>query len=95
MIPRLVLSSLLLTMLYILLGISNQIEVLDCIVMRDLPEGVFRKAAIVTEIQKKLHHREPMAEAADVRPEKQTVLEFRQKTRGIRMVAIQNHIRVR
>ena len=36
-----------------------------------------------------------MAEAADVRPEKQTVLEFRQKTRGIRMVAIQNHIRVR
>ena len=95
MIPRLVLSSLLLTMLYILLGISNQIEVFDCIVMCNLPEGVFRKAAIVTELQKKLHHREPMAEAADVRSEKQTVLEFRQKTRGIRMVAIQNHIRVR
>ena len=95
MIPRLVLSSLLLTMSYILLSILNQIKVFDCIVMRDLPEGVIRKAAVVTELQKKLHHREPMAEAADVRPEKQTVLEFRQKTGGIRMVAIQNHIRVR
>ena len=63
--------------------------------MSDLSEGVFRKAAIVTELQKKLHHREPMVEAADVRPEKQTVLKFRQKTCGIRMVAIQNHIRVR
>ena len=63
--------------------------------MGDFPEGVFRKTAVVTELQKKLHHRESMAEAADVRPEKQTVLEFRQKTRGIRMIAIQNHIRVR
>ena len=63
--------------------------------MRDLPEGVFRKAAVVTELQKKLHHREPMAKTADVRSKKQTVLEFRQKTGGVRMVAIQNHIRVR
>ncbi len=63
--------------------------------MRDLPEGVFRKTAVIAEFQQQFHHRETMAEAADIRPEEQAVLKFRQKTRRVCMVAIQNHIRVR
>ena len=62
--------------------------------MSDLPEGVFRKTAIVTKLQKQFHHRETMAESADIRPKKQTILKFRQKTGRIRMITIQNQIRV-
>ncbi len=63
--------------------------------MGNLPEGIFRKTAVIAEFQQQFHHRESMTETANIRPEKQSVLKFRQKSRRICMVTIQNHIRIR